>query len=64
MSCINLCGNTECKSCFDKSFASIEKSKYLHDKTITPLSLKLAKNLYKKYDFDCNKCNHIFNHYI
>ena len=53
-----LCEDTECNLCFEKSFASHEKSKYLHDKTINPRTL--FKNTKNKYWFKCDKCNHIF----
>jgi hypothetical protein len=62
MSCRDLCGNTKCESCFNRSFASIENSKYLHDKTINPF--KLNKNINKKFDFDCYECHHIFKQFI
>jgi very-short-patch-repair endonuclease len=53
-----LCENNDCKSCFENSFASHEKSKYLHDKTINPRTL--FKNTHNKFLFNCDKCNHIF----
>jgi len=31
-----LCENNDCKMCFENSFASVDRSKYLHNKTINP----------------------------
>ena len=50
-----LCGN--CDSCIKKSFASIEKSKYLDPKYDAKL---LFKNSSTKYPFNCAECNHTF----
>ena len=58
MDCKSLCGNIACKSCYIKSFASIDKSKYLYDKTLN--ILLISKSSHKKYEFNCDKCNHIF----
>lgn len=44
--------------CYDNSFVSIERSKYLNDKTINPRSL--FKSSDKKYKFDCDKCVNVF----
>lgn len=58
----NLCDDVNCKKCFDKSFASHEKSKYL-DKIlngdINPR--KIFKNSNKKYFFKCGICNHVLS---
>ena len=54
-----LCENEDCKLCFEKSFASHEKSKYLSDKTINPRLIFKKSN--SKYYFDCNICNHTFS---
>ena len=54
-----LCESTDCNMCFNNSFASIERSKYLHDKTINPRSLFKSTN--KKYNFDCDVCNKTFS---
>ena len=62
MSCKKLCGDPKCKPCYEKSFASIEKSKYLHDKDIN--LLLLPKTLYKKYKFDCYDCDHVFEQFV
>ena len=53
-----LCENNECNMCFNNSFASIEKSKYLHDKTINSRSLFKSTN--NKFEFDCDLCNKVF----
>jgi very-short-patch-repair endonuclease len=44
--------------CFNNSFASVERSKYLNDKNINPRTLFKSTN--KKFDFDCDVCNKIF----
>jgi very-short-patch-repair endonuclease len=54
-----LCENIDCCMCYNNSFASIERSKYLSDKTINPRMLFKSTN--KKYNFDCDKCNNHFN---
>ena len=56
--CVTLCKDEKCNQCFEKSFASVERSKYLHDKTINPRTL--FKNTHKKFLFDCDKCMHSF----
>ena len=53
-----LCENTVCELCFNNSFASIERSKYLHDKTINPRML--FKNSNKKFNFHCGVCYKVF----
>jgi very-short-patch-repair endonuclease len=53
-----LCENSNCKMCFDNSFASIERSKQLNDKLINPR--KLFKSTNKKFKFDCETCNKVF----
>ena len=53
-----LCENNDCKMCYNNSFASVEKSKYLNDKTVNPRMLFKSTN--KKYNFDCNKCLQTF----
>jgi very-short-patch-repair endonuclease len=55
---IRLCENNECNMCFNNSFASIERSKYLHDKTINTRSLFKSTN--KIFEFDCDVCNKVF----
>ncbi len=59
--CVNqkLCNDENCKNCFEKSFASHEKSKYWSDKNkLKPRDV--FKSSGKKYFFICNK-NHIFD---
>jgi hypothetical protein len=55
-----LCDNVNCKSCFDKSFASHEKSKYWSVKNETT-PRQVFRNSHKKYFFTCNICNHEFD---
>ena len=54
-----LCGNDNCRSCLEKSFASHEKSKYWHsDNNISPqIVFKCSQN---KYKFQCDKCQNTF----
>jgi very-short-patch-repair endonuclease len=54
-----LCGEKSCKMCFDKSFGSIEYSKYIVDKTIE--LHKINKHSLDSYLFYCDKCSHFFN---
>jgi very-short-patch-repair endonuclease len=54
-----LCENKDCTMCFNISFASVERSKYLHDKTINQRMLFKSTN--KKFKFDCNICNKVFS---
>ena len=54
-----LCENNDCNICYNNSFASIERSKFLNDKTINPRMLFKSTN--KKYKFDCAKCNYPFD---
>ena len=53
-----LCENKECNMCFNNSFASIDRSKYLNDKNINPRMLFKSSN--KKFNFDCDLCNKKF----
>lgn len=53
-----LCENNDCKICYNNSFASIERSKYLNDKTLNPRLLFKSTN--KKCKFNCDKCSNIF----
>ena len=53
-----LCDNEECKMCFENSFASVVRSKFLNDKSVNPRMLFKSTN--KKYKFDCDKCNNPF----
>jgi very-short-patch-repair endonuclease len=53
-----LCNNDDCVFCFNKSFASHEKSKYWDDNKLTPRQVFKVSS--KKYLFKCNICYHIF----
>jgi very-short-patch-repair endonuclease len=54
-----LCNSEDCKNCFEKSFASNNKSKYWSDKNkVKPRNIFKSSN--KKYWFDC-ECGHIFD---
>lgn len=52
-----LCGKKECTICFEKSFASNEKSEFWSSKNEL-LPLQVSKGTFKKYFFDCTKCGH------
>ena len=53
-----LCDLDNCNICFEKSFASHEKSKYWSiENKIEPRRLLKCSN--NKYKFNCNKCNHL-----
>jgi very-short-patch-repair endonuclease len=55
-----MCYEDDCNFCFDKSFASHEKSKYWSDKNkLKPR--EVFKSTDSKYFFDCNFCNEEFN---
>jgi very-short-patch-repair endonuclease len=54
-----LCESPECLICYDNSFASIERSKFLNDKNVIPRMLFKSTN--KKYNFYCDKCTNVFN---
>jgi very-short-patch-repair endonuclease len=56
---LELCNKEDCQSCFEKSFASHEKSKYWSDKNKLK-SRQVFKVSGKKYWFSCDKCNHDF----
>ena len=48
-----------CKICFNKSFASNEKSKYWSEENkIKPINVFLQSN--KKFIFNCDNCSHNF----
>ncbi len=53
-----LCENNDCVMCYNNSFSSVERSKFLKDKTVNPRMLFKSTN--KKYNFDCDKCDNIF----
>jgi len=54
-----LCDDNNCNTCFEKSFASLEKSKYWSNKNNID-SRKCLKNSNNKYIFDCQICFHEF----
>ena len=60
--CVNsrtICSSDDCNACFDRSFASSEKSKYWSIKNkILPREITKSSN--KKFIFNCDKCNHEF----
>lgn len=52
-----LCEDVNCNECFNKSFASHEKSIFWSEKN-NVVSRSVFKNTTKKYLFDCVNCNH------
>ena len=57
-----LCGDIDCNFCFNKSFASHEKSKCLHptlNRDLNPYNLSL--NSHNKYWFKCDECSNDFD---
>jgi len=55
-----LCDKEDCKDCFNKSFASHPKSKFWSDQNEIN-HRQLFKSSHKRYKFDCDKCNHVFD---
>lgn len=55
-----ICGKEECKSCFEKSFAFHEKSKFWSSKNKI-LPINVIKGTGSKYLFDCQECKHEIN---
>ena len=55
-----LCNNENCNVCFNKSFASCDKSLYWSSINYT-LPRQEIKNQSKKFWFNCNKCTHLFD---
>lgn len=53
-----LCGKEECKPCFERSFASNEKSKYLAEGQRNPFLI--ARSGVIKLSFLCPRCEHLF----
>ena len=51
----------ECEYCFQKTFASHEKSEYWSEKNGDVKPRDVSKSSHKKYWFDCNVCNHSFD---
>ena len=54
-----LCENKDCQICFDKSFASHEKSKYWSEKNGDVKPIHVFKSSHTKYWFKCD-CGHQF----
>ena len=54
-----LCDDKSCKRCFNRSFASHEKSKYWSNKNELT-AREVFKNSHFKYFFDCGECKHSF----
>lgn len=52
-----ICGKKDCEKCYNNSFGSHPKSKFLVDKNIDPLTICKGTNI--KLEFKCEK-NHIF----
>jgi very-short-patch-repair endonuclease len=55
-----LCSDPECKECFERSFASCTRSEFWSN-TNKLKPREVFKNSSKKYWFNCNNCNHIFD---
>lgn len=55
----NLCKDDNCEVCFNKSFASYEKSKYLTDDNYLK-AREIFKFSSEKCRFKCDKCSHFF----
>ena len=58
-----LCGSKECSDCYNKSFASHEKSVYWSDKNEIKPEFVLKKGD-KRIWFNCDKCDHNFEKQI
>ena len=59
------CENSACTFCFEKSFASHEKSKYWHPTKNDPIQPKdIAKYSERKFYFNCEECSHTFEKQI
>ena len=56
-----LCDDNRCDICFNKSFASHEKSKYWDYGKNDKVPREVFKNANTKYFFTCNMCNHSFD---
>jgi very-short-patch-repair endonuclease len=54
-----ICFEENCKDCFDKSFASQEKSKFWSNKN-QEIPRNICKSNNNKFWFNCNKCNNEF----
>jgi Probable Zinc-ribbon domain len=51
--------NNNCKTCFNKSFASIERSKYWSCKN-KKKPIEVFKSSAEKFIFNCDNCNNVF----
>jgi very-short-patch-repair endonuclease len=56
----HLCDDEECQTCFDKSFASHDKSKYWSEENGNVKPRQVFKSSHKKYWFNCHMCGHQF----
>jgi hypothetical protein len=56
----SLCADVDCKTCFVKSFASHEKSRYWSSEKNSTVPRMVSKGSGKKFWFDCNDCKHSF----
>lgn len=54
-----LCEDNDCNMCFNNSFASVDKSQFLKDKSLNPRTLFKSTN--KKFEFQCDTCNKGFH---
>jgi hypothetical protein len=68
-----LCNDNDCKTCFERSFASFNgktKSKklkinyWIKDKNNGLIPRNICKNTHTKYWFKCDECDHEFSRYI
>jgi very-short-patch-repair endonuclease len=61
--CVNqkLCDDVDCNTCFEKSFASHEKSQYWSSKNGDILPRQVFKSTNNKYWFECIVCKHSFD---
>ena len=55
-----LCNDTDCNTCHQKSFASHDKSQYWSNKNGDIVPRQLSKQSNKKCWFDCTNCHHHF----
>ena len=56
-----VCGNENCLVCFEKSFASCEKSAFWYQsKNEDVKPIQILKHTHDNYFFKCSECNHIF----
>jgi very-short-patch-repair endonuclease len=57
---IKMCDKEDCNFCFEKSFASHEKSDYWDYNKNKVSPRQVYKNSIERYFFNCNVCNHSF----